>query len=305
MNYSQFLEMITKEVRGRIDPQASIHISRIQKMNQPTEDGMTILLPGENTAPAIYLDSFYQEYLDGASLPVLAEKILTFHTENRRTGICDLSFYQEFEQARKRLVCRLVNYEMNQQLLEHIPHRRFLDLAIVYYYEIEANDSEFEHSSILVRNTHMKMWDVDVSQLHAIAASNTRVLLPHLIGTIDMLGDITQIPLPPRDPDAPRIYILTNKQLCYGAVNIIYDDILRSLSDKFGGDFFVLPSSIHECLILPICSWNDKDPQKLQSIVSEINQKYVPTEEILGDNIYRYSRTMGTLCLVSCAQVIL
>ncbi|MCD8336911.1 MAG: DUF5688 family protein [Lachnospiraceae bacterium] len=297
MNYSQFLETLTKEVRERTDPTASIHISRIQKMNLPAIDGMTILLPGENTAPAIYLDSFYQEYLDGASVPRLAEKILTFHSENRSTGHCDLSFYTDFEQAARRIVCRLVNYEMNQLILEHIPHCRFLDLAIVYYYEMES--SAFGHSSILVRNSHMEIWNVDVRQLHAIAIRNTRILLPYQVGTMDMLEETTQVPLPPRDPDAPHLLILSNEQLCYGAVNIIYDDILRALCAKVGGDFYVLPSSIHECLILPICSWNDKAPQKLQDIVKEINQKYVSIEEVLSNHIYRYNHDAEKLIQVT------
>lgn len=298
MNYSQFLEMITKEVREHTDPKAIIRIDSVQKINLPAMDGMTILLPGENTAPTIYLDSYYQEYLDGASLSSLAEKILSFHSENQTVKTCNLSFYTDFEQARKRIICRLVNYEMNQQLLEHVPHLCFLDLAIVYYYEAERNS--FGNSGILVRNSHIEMWDIDISQLHAIALCNTRVLLPFRVGTMDMFAEITRIPLPPRDPDVPQMYILTNEQLCFGAVNMIYDDILHSLSDKVGGDFYVLPSSIHECLILPICSWNENEPQKLQSIVREINQKYVSVEEVLGNHIYRYRRATQHLGLVSC-----
>ncbi|MCD8074024.1 MAG: DUF5688 family protein [Lachnospiraceae bacterium] len=300
MNYSQFLETITKEVRERTDPEASIHISQYQKINLPMMDGMTILLPGENTAPTIYLDSLYQEYLDGASLPGLAEKILAFHTENQKIRTCDLSFYTKFEQACKHIVCRLVNYEMNQSLLEHVPYLRFLDLAIVYYYEME--NSSFGRSSILVRDAHLETWDTDVRQLHAIAVHNTRILRPYRIGTMDMLEEITHVTLPPRDPEAPCMYILTNEQLSFGAVNIIYNDILRSVSDKIGGDFYVLPSSIHECLILPVSNWNDKEPHKLQNIVREINQKYVSIEEILSNQIYRYSQVADSLCLVSCKQ---
>ncbi|MCD8398308.1 MAG: DUF5688 family protein [Lachnospiraceae bacterium] len=298
MNYSQFLETITKEVRERTDPKARICISSIQKINLPMMDGMTILLPGENTAPTIYLDSYYQEYLEGASLSGLAEKILSFHSENQTIPACDISFFTNFEQARKRIICRLVNCEMNQQLLKEIPHLCFLDLAVVYYYEMEINSSG--HSGILVRNTHMEMWGIDLCQLHAIAIRNTRTLLPYRFGTMDLLAELTDIPFPPRDPDAPPMYILTNEQLCYGAVNIIFDDILHTVSDKVGGDFYVLPSSIHECLILPIFSWNEKDPEKLQSIVREINQKYVSVEDILGNHIYRYSRAVQKLGLVSC-----
>ncbi|MCD7885880.1 MAG: DUF5688 family protein [Lachnospiraceae bacterium] len=303
MNYSMFIEQITKIIERRLDHRAQIQISRIQKVNKPPTDGMTILLPGENTAPAIYLDSFYQEYLLGIDLDTIAEEILDFHLNNRRTGTFDLSFYMNFDLARKNIVCRVINYEANRVLLCTIPHQRFLDLAIIYYYRMD--DSVFGRSSILVRNAHTEMWGISQERLHTIALTNTRRLLPFRLDSMDdflcerIPGYTCFMP----EVSRPPLYILTNEDFSFGAVNIIFDDVLERISQETCENYYVLPSSIHECLILPFGTCDDElGWETIQDIVKEINENYVSPEEILGNHIYKYTRDSHRLQIVS-AQI--
>ncbi|MCD7817716.1 MAG: DUF5688 family protein [Lachnospiraceae bacterium] len=299
MNYQLFLNQITKEIQKCVGSQARVRINQIEKLNYPAADGLTILLPGENTAPAIYLDPYYQEYLNGTDLSDIAEQIIAFHERNKTEGFCDLSFYRDFAEASKHIVCRLVNYEKNRTLLEKIPYQRFFDLAIVYYYRID--NSSFGDSGILVQNNHVHLWNTDNASLHAIAAQNTRSLLPFQITTLpQMLADMPEVSLPMPIEPTPSMYILTNEKMSYGAVNIIYHDILDAVAERLGCDYYILPSSIHECLLLPVSSWNDTEPQRLQKIVSEINEQYVADEEVLGDQVYRYVRASG--CLVQATE---
>ncbi|MCD7834324.1 MAG: DUF5688 family protein [Lachnospiraceae bacterium] len=85
------------------------------------------------------------------------------------------------------------------------------------------------------------------------------------------------------------IYIITNEDLCFDAVNICFPDLLRVIRRQVGGDFYILPSSIHECIILPDSEWGKITAESLQGIVKEINAKYVAAEEVLGDSVYHYS----------------
>ncbi|MCD7743909.1 MAG: DUF5688 family protein [Lachnospiraceae bacterium] len=296
MNYSTFLQQITKEIKERVGASAQVQVSRISKVNLPVAEGMTILLPGENASPTIYLEQYYQKYLEGNSLSVIAEEILTFYQEHRGTCSFDFSFYTDFEKTKDRIVCRLINYDKNRSLLQSVPHRRFLDLAIVYYYQMD--NSLFGKSSLLVRTSHLDQWSIDPDLLHAIALRNTRRLLPFRITTLaQLLEDIPEIPLFWSGCGHNAMYILTNEELCFGAINIIFDDILYAVANKLESDFYVLPSSIHECLLLPVTSWEGSEPQRLQEIVSEINKEYVSSEEVLGDHIYRYMRERHDLRL--------
>ncbi|MCD7954922.1 MAG: DUF5688 family protein [Lachnospiraceae bacterium] len=300
MNYSMFVEQITKIVERRLDHRAQIQISRIQKVNRPPTDGMTILLPGENTSPAIYLESFYQEYLLGIDLDTIAEEILDFHRNNRRTATFDLSFYMNFEMAHKKIVCRLVNYETNRTLLSSIPHQRFLDLAIIYYYRMD--NSVFGRSSILVRNAHLEMWGVSPERLHSLALANTRLLLPFRLDSMDeflceRIPDYTRFT---PEVDRPPLYILTNEEFSFGAVNIIFEDVLEQISKNTCANYYVLPSSIHECLILPFGTSGDElGWETIQEIVTDINKNYVSPEEVLGNHIYQFTSASHRLQLVS------
>ncbi|MCD7762335.1 MAG: DUF5688 family protein, partial [Lachnospiraceae bacterium] len=97
MNYNIFVEQITKEVKEHTSSQARVRVDHVQKLNLPATDTMTILFPGESLAPAIYLDSFYQEFLGGMSLYNVAEEILAFCQKYRRQEKMDLSYYSDFE----------------------------------------------------------------------------------------------------------------------------------------------------------------------------------------------------------------
>lgn len=301
MNYSTFIQQITKEIKGRVGESARVRVDPILKINLPVLDGMTILLPGENTSPTIYLNSYYQEYLEGSSLSVIAEEILTFYREHRRACSFDLSFLSDFEQMKDQIVCRLINYEKNRSLLKSVPHRCFLDLAIVYYFQTE--NPPFGKSSLLVQTSHIERWGISADLLHTTAIRNTRRLCPFQITTLARLlentledalkgtpEDTLAIPLFWFGHGHTPMYILTNKDMCYGAINMIFDDILYTAADQLESDFYILPSSIHECLLLPVTAWEDSESSKLQEIVSEINRDYVDSTEVLGDHIYRYTR---------------
>ena len=53
-----------------------------------------------------------------------------------------------------------------------------------------------------------------------------------------------------------------------------------------GGDFFLLPSSIHEVILVPD---NGKmDYRELEKMVHEVNETQVRPTERLSDNVYHY-----------------
>ena len=137
MEYQNFLELIRDSVQKRVGECSDVRLASVLKNNRNCVDTITILRGDSNVSPAIYIAPYYQQYLDGTPIEELAKQIVEFHGSHSREGRYDLSFYTDFTQVRKRIVCRLVNYEKNRELLAQVPHRRFLDLAVVYYYKME------------------------------------------------------------------------------------------------------------------------------------------------------------------------
>ena len=80
--------------------------------------------------------------------------------------------------------------------------------------------------------------------------------------------------------------VLTNEQALYGAGSLFYPQMMDQIADRMGSNYFVLPSSIHETLIL--VDNGDVDREALESMVQEINGMAVAPEDRLSDHVYHY-----------------
>ncbi len=296
MEYQSFLEQVKDSVQKRTGENSNVRFASVLKNNRNCVDTITILNGGGNVSPAIYMAPYYQQYQDGASIEEIAEHIVEFHSLHAREGVYDLSFYTDFLQVRKRVVCRLVNYAKNWEMLRQVPHRRFLDLAVVYYYKME--DDSFGDAGILVKNEHMEMWDADIEELDDAAMSNTARFSPYeCICIADMLRELTGIRLDESGEEQVPMYVLTNTQKCFGSAMLLYQTVLDAIGERFGGDYYVLPSSVHECMLIP--ATEEFEPEKLREIVCEINEECVAEEEVLGDSVYRYCKDERKLMTVA------
>ena len=294
MEYQEFVEQVKQKVAEQVEAGSKVNVSRILKNNLEPVDGLTILHQGENVARAIWLNPLYQKYEYGVPVERIAEEILEYHKKERQEGTCDLSFYTDFAKVQDHIACKLVHYGMNRALLEEVPHRAFLDLAVVYYYRVE--DSRFGNASILVKNDHMRLWHTDPETLHALAMRNTPRLLPYEF--TDILELICQIS--EADPGMLRqelpMYVLTNTEKSFGASAVLFPAVLKAVREHLQSDYYVLPSSIHECIIIP--ADENLNPAALHEMVKEINEEHVAPEELLGDSVYFYSQKKQRLEIV-------
>ena len=93
--------------------------------------------------------------------------------------------------------------------------------------------------------------------------------------------------MPPED----RMYILTNIYKVNGASMLLDSDMMQKVMEEVGSDFFILPSSIHEVLIVPADS--GMKSSDLETMVREVNDTEVSDTEILSYHVYRYSMENG------------
>jgi hypothetical protein len=285
LEYVEFLEQVRQTVWQRAGKELKISVTRVLKNNRTQADSMTILEDGENIAPAIYLTPFYEQYTEGRSIDAIADEILEIYRQSRRSGTIDMTFYKDYEKVRGNIACKLVNYEKNQYILKRIPHCRFLDLAVVYYCEVAH--PLIGEGSILVQNAHLELWGVSREELHDTALINTRQQHPYeLSGIAELLGGMLEDEEELADMQTMPMYVLTSKEKYYGAVNLLFDDVLEKVAVRLDGDYYVLPSSIHECMIIPVTE--QLRPDDLQQMVHDINEEHVAVEEVLGESVYRY-----------------
>ena len=267
MNYTEFMNAMLCEIRGQVDAQVRTELYTVTKNNGTRRTGILFKQEDSNLAPTIYLEEFYQKYLKGQQVPDLADSICSIYQEIRVKKTCDCQNLFDFNHVKDHIVYKLIRRDANEELLKQIPYEPFLDLAVVYY--IQIDNTRFGSAAIQIRNEHLRYWRVEKEEIRRLAEKNTPRFYP---------GQIRQI--------VRFMYVATNEQCSLGAAVMRYPDFREKVRGMIRGDFYILPSSIHEVILVPESF--GLEPERMQEMVKEINQTGVAPEEVLSDSVYYF-----------------
>ena len=209
------------------------------------------------------------------------------------------SSMKEFEQVIKISPQR----DAYDDMLQNVPHQMREDLAITYHLAISIDDIGV--GSTMITNDILKRYGISEEQLHADAMENSPNVRPvqvmimgSMIEQLMGMGSETIM----RDEPVQNIteiiskgmgmeretpmFIITNPQTVDGAGVIFYPEVMEQIGEGFQGDFFILPSSTHETLVIP--DNGTFDYRVLEDMVQTINENEVAPEERLSDHVYHY-----------------
>lgn len=285
MDYQQFLNCVQKRVSETMGEEVDVEVRRVLKNNGCELDGLTIMRKESEGSPTIYLNGYYEQYMSGRSEEAIVREILQIYEINKgRVMICAADF-GNFENIRGKIVFKLINYDANTKLLESVPYKRYLDLAVVFCVLVES--SKDGSATALIYNAHLALWNVTDDEIYELAKKNTPVILPYTITRMDAFLD-EELLEGQALTDAEYMYILSNKACINGASSMLYEGLLERFSQYFESDVIIIPSSIHEVILLP---WNEQyNIQELNELVGDVNASIVDKEEMLANNVYIYSR---------------
>ena len=300
MEYREFLENVRKEVESRYDSNVSVTLNHVMKNNGTELDGITIMEKDKNIAPTIYINSFYDRYREGVSLKAVVSEIIRIYNQNKNSININADYFENNENVRKTIVYKLVNYQKNKKLLEDVPYKRVLDLAVVFYCLIEQRKGV--SATALIHNEHLRIWNVTEDEIYNDALKNTPVLLAgSIVPMSKILSEIAGTAPVDNDEKVCEytgediLYVLTNSSRVNGAACILYDNLLKKFANDVHSDLYILPSSVHEVIIVP--KKNAFDKSELADMVREVNEQGVSQDEILSDNVYEYNRKNGLITM--------
>ena len=295
MKYTEFLQTIEKEITARLDDSFKLQIHPVEKNNGKIYDGLVIINPKFNIAPTIYLNPYYHWYLDGVSMDSILDAILSTYHDVSPTEDFDISFCSDYSKAKDHIVMQLINYDKNSKKLEHIPHVKYLDFAIIFQFYMDSSLPEY--GTITVTDKLFEKWKISMEDLIRTAMTNTPALFPSSIIDMEEFLHSKSSKLSGMFADIPhsdfKIYIITNTRRINGAACILYPGILSSLSKKLGGNLLLIPSSIHEFLVMPLSI--APDTNDMNEFICEVNATQLKDEEVLGERYYIYDQTTDTL----------
>lgn len=275
-----------------------VSIRRILKNNGRMVSNLQVRKKGDNISPVLHLESYYNQYQCGLTL----EDVMTAMRRDYDFGIrravdcCRLPL--DAEGVRDHIIFRLVNYKKNRQLLKTAPHIRFADLAITFLWLSSMPDEKI--ATVLISHSIMEHWGLSQEDLIGCAMENTPRLFPARICKMeDMLTELvggkynSEAYLPENNED---IYIMTNQAGVNGASVILYDRFLEEFSDRMDSEYYIIPSSIHEVILIP--RENFMEPEEIRRMIREVNFTVVGPDDYLSDSLYYYNREKGRIVMV-------
>lgn len=292
MEYKEFVEYIKMNAGYIAGEGGNITINHVIKNNGCEMDGLVIMEKGKDIAPTIYLDSLYELYTNGENIKNIIRQIELIYEQNKNNVTFDVNILKHFDTIKDKIVYKVVNYRSNEKLLEQVPHKRILDLAVVFYCLL---DNEYGRSATaLIYNNNLKNWNVTIDDVYKAALNNTPDLLHSKISSMAALFEKCGVNVDGEEVDLKDyvpsdMYVLTNESKLNGAACILYENVLYDFAQKLGADLYILPSSVHEVILLPKLSVFEKD--ELVNMVKEVNTEGVAADEVLSDHVYEYNRT--------------
>lgn len=295
MNRKEFYEYVKDNVKDYLPDSyqnGEIRIEEVVKNNGLKLTGISISQGDQRAVPMVYLDSLYLEYVNGKDLDSCVGDVADMRIEVQdkaafiNMGLPDILDYKKMKD---KLQVRICDREWNEERLADKVVTEHGDFTAYYAVNVEENEGGI--GSIPVTVTLMNEWGVTAEQIQAdaVAADRNRgVVLMNMNEIIKSMifGEEPENLLNEKlDIETMRepMFCLTNAQKMNGASLLLQEDIRKQIGEYLGSDYFVLPSSIHEVLILPDNGLFEVP--ELNAMVKEVNETQVERQEQLSDKV--------------------
>lgn len=277
--------------------ESSVSIMHTLKQNDVERTSISIRMPEETICPLIYLEPFYDAYENGKTMDSILKEISMVRINSVDDSLRQFNYraIMDYSFVQGRLQTRLYDTERNEKKLKELVHRNFGDLSAVYSIDLGGDSS---HSmAVMVRPEFLQNWGITEQKLHedsllADLGRNPRLcsmlaLIESLPAGRTAVNYLDHPELLKKDMDMPML-VLTNGQSSFGASLIIHPDIREKIAECMGGDYYVLPSSVHEVIIVPADGSAGLSVRELNDMVRQINETQVAPEEQLSDKVQYY-----------------
>ena len=303
MNFEEFINTIKDTIKDYLPEEykdAEVNLLENRKLNTHYT-GLTVTRKGDTLAPTINLNALFENYGQQTenNLASVMEEVASViqHTP----GKFDIGRVMDYDRVKKNLFMKLSAADKNADVLEHTPHITKEDLALTFH--IMLDQGEKGTATTMITDKMMDAYGVDLEKLYQDALHNSPVIAPAQIENMGevlermMLEDMKAAGAPAEviqemekdlqetSRDNPMT-VITNDRSTDGAAAIFYPGVMDQVGERLNGDYFILPSSVHEILVVP--DDGNISFRELTDMVKEVNRTQVAPEDRLTDQVYHY-----------------
>ncbi len=287
------VEKLVKAVEGRMAPKGYVvSFAETKKNNVGDKSGIQIRKKDSTIGVIVYIDGYIAD-IENEMLNVdrAADEIVQ-QIEDKAVlgGYSDAQEFAKMVKSKESILENvkylLVNKKWNEADLDSYPHKDYLDLAVLY--EVRNKNASM---SVKITNDIMQNSGITFEELDEAANNNRDSYVAQ-----DMFSMMVSLmPISTEEIEemrraqagASQVYVLTNEWKVNGASVLLYPELIEDIAQKENSDLIVIPSSIHEILMVKASGMNKDD---ISQMVQEVNSQQVDEQERLSDHAYFYKR---------------
>ncbi len=291
MNFEEFKERIVNDIKNYLPAEyetAEVTVSQVLKNNHFVRTGLNIRTAEVNISPTVYLEPFFEEYLNNdKTMTTILEDIARMRVEHNLEEDFNIEQFLEFSNIEGCIFPRLINKELNKEMLEDLPHTDVADLTAIYM--IVKDDFFGGAGSVKISYRMMEGYGLSVEDLHMIAMQNLKRSKHCFQDIMTVLMGLLNEEISEDKPDTGLpMYVLTNESKTYGAALILDNDYMEQIENQFG-KFYIIPSSVHEVIIIPA----EGEIETYTEMIREINETQVALSDRLSNELYSWDAENG------------
>ena len=302
MSYEDFIYEVCGRLKDKLGEDYIVYPEEVIKSNDTIMKGVMITKSktSKKTVPIIYLEEYYKKYKATNDIDGCVESIIKMYKEaihkNMDEMIIDVF---DWNKVSSRIYPIIMSKKMNSKLLKNLVYTTYLDFAVCYTIRLNelVEDTDEAIVSIRVRDDMLDRWGINEDELHNKALENMKydgyniksmaTVIKELMFNCDGNCDC---PIEEIENVESEMYVLTNRSKIRGATGILNQELLEQFAEQFNSNYYILPSSVHEVILL--IEEESMDVGELNEMVRQINEDQVPREDVLEDHVYYYDREM-------------
>lgn len=262
----------------------SLQVKEIVKENR-TLTGVEVCKKGSNIGPTVYAENLPEE-------PAAAVEELV---RIAKLPLPEISL-PEF-MTKENIFPFAVNTGRNMKILKECLSRQIGgDISVIYRYVAPASGESTDGDGVMsARITRSLAAAAELTEEELYEISKENLMREGGYSLMSMRECVSALMGPDAVDELPEEVLLDAPMYVVkgrgeSAAAVFFEPVARMVSERLGGDFYILPSSRMEVICVPT---EGADPEMLRGMVYEINRTELREEDYLSDTVYKYSVAEG------------
>ena len=244
----------------------------------------------------VYAEHMYMDYLQSNSIESLVNDYI-FRMGEEEKRLDAIRGIDIMDANIEDIIPALVSRERNSLLLAQVWHVPFENLEVIFKWNVPGLPLSVNLPPLYFEQKNIKPQEL-LEQLVNSEAFKEQIQVLNVWDVVPFEVNVDEVE---KETQIPEMLRISNKETFWGSGSILNKDAMAEAADLLGGNVYVLPSSIHECLLV---KRDEKRFHEFSQLVQDMNRTPMIEEEgnFLSDEVYEFDRNTRELKIATDPQ---